>query len=255
MTVRTQVAIIGAGPSGLLRPAAAQGRHRQRDPRAAKRRLRAGPHPRRRAGTGRGGSHGRMRRRRPHAQGRLVHAGIELLFQASGTASTSPAHRRQDGDGVRPDRGHARPHGGARPPACRPCTRWATPSACMASTAAARWCATARTGRNTRSPATSSPAATASTASAARACPGRHREYEKVYPFGWLGLLADVPPVFHEADLRQHRPRLRAVLHAQRHAQPLLRAGAADRQGGAVVGRGFLERAAPAAGPGSGSAW
>ena len=24
------------------------------------------------------------------------------------------------------------------------------------------------------------------------------REYEKVYPFGWLGLLADVPPVFHE---------------------------------------------------------
>jgi p-hydroxybenzoate 3-monooxygenase len=23
-------------------------------------------------------------------------------------------------------------------------------------------------------------------------------EYEKVYPFGWLGLLADVPPVFHE---------------------------------------------------------
>jgi p-hydroxybenzoate 3-monooxygenase len=24
------------------------------------------------------------------------------------------------------------------------------------------------------------------------------REFEKVYPFGWLGLLADVPPVFHE---------------------------------------------------------
>jgi p-hydroxybenzoate 3-monooxygenase len=23
-------------------------------------------------------------------------------------------------------------------------------------------------------------------------------QYEKVYPFGWLGLLADVPPVFHE---------------------------------------------------------
>jgi p-hydroxybenzoate 3-monooxygenase len=28
--------------------------------------------------------------------------------------------------------------------------------------------------------------------------PGAIREYEKVYPFGWLGLLADVPPVFHE---------------------------------------------------------
>jgi len=27
---------------------------------------------------------------------------------------------------------------------------------------------------------------------------GAIHEYEKVYPFGWLGLLADVPPVFHE---------------------------------------------------------
>ena len=27
---------------------------------------------------------------------------------------------------------------------------------------------------------------------------GAITEYEKVYPFGWLGLLADVPPVFHE---------------------------------------------------------
>jgi p-hydroxybenzoate 3-monooxygenase len=27
---------------------------------------------------------------------------------------------------------------------------------------------------------------------------GAIQEYEKVYPFGWLGLLADVPPVFHE---------------------------------------------------------
>ena len=27
---------------------------------------------------------------------------------------------------------------------------------------------------------------------------GAIREFEKVYPFGWLGLLADVPPVFHE---------------------------------------------------------
>jgi p-hydroxybenzoate 3-monooxygenase len=27
---------------------------------------------------------------------------------------------------------------------------------------------------------------------------GAVKEFEKVYPFGWLGLLADVPPVFHE---------------------------------------------------------
>ena len=50
--------------------------------------------------------------------------------------------------------------------------------------------------------------------------------YEKVYPFGWLGVLADVPPVSRRADLRQHRARLRAVQHAPRDAQPLLRAGA-----------------------------
>jgi len=28
--------------------------------------------------------------------------------------------------------------------------------------------------------------------------PGAVKEYEKVYPFGWLGVLADVPPVSHE---------------------------------------------------------
>ena len=28
--------------------------------------------------------------------------------------------------------------------------------------------------------------------------PGAVTEYEKVYPFGWLGLLADTPPVHHE---------------------------------------------------------
>ncbi len=50
-----------------------------------------------------------------------------------------------------------------------------------------------------RSNATSSPAATATTASAAPACRrGALKTYEKVYPFGWLGILADVPPVSHE---------------------------------------------------------
>jgi p-hydroxybenzoate 3-monooxygenase len=48
--------------------------------------------------------------------------------------------------------------------------------------------------------ATSSPAATASTACAAPACrrPRAITLHEKVYPFGWLGVLADVPPVHHE---------------------------------------------------------
>jgi p-hydroxybenzoate 3-monooxygenase len=60
------------------------------------------------------------------------------------------------------------------------------------------------------------------------------REYEKVYPFGWLGVLSD-PACAPRADLRQQHPRFCLVLTAQRHAQPLLPAGAADRQGGAMV--------------------
>ena len=30
------------------------------------------------------------------------------------------------------------------------------------------------------------------------------REYERVYPFGWLGLLSDTPPIFHELIYVQH---------------------------------------------------
>ena len=47
--------------------------------------------------------------------------------------------------------------------------------------------------------------------------------FERVYPFGWLGMLAEVPPVVARADLRQSRARLRALLHALAHPQPLLR--------------------------------
>ena len=55
--------------------------------------------------------------------------------------------------------------------------------------------------------------------------------YEKVYPFGWLGVLADTPPVVARADLLQPRARLRAVLDALADAQPLLRAVLAEGQG------------------------
>jgi p-hydroxybenzoate 3-monooxygenase len=34
--------------------------------------------------------------------------------------------------------------------------------------------------------------------------PGIRREYEKIYPFGWLGLLADTPPVSHEIVYGAH---------------------------------------------------
>ena len=69
--------------------------------------------------------------------------------------------------------------------------------------------------------------------------------YERVYPFGWLGVLVDKPPVSARTDLRQPRARLRALLDALGDAQPLLSAmparracrGLARRQvlGGAVA--------------------
>ena len=99
--------------------------------------------------------------------------------------------------------------------------------------------------QRTRSTATSSPAATASTASAAPACrPSRSRPIEQVYPFGWLGMLSETPPVCARADLRQPRARLRAVHHALAHAQPLLRAVSARRPGRALARRALLGRAA-----------
>ena len=52
--------------------------------------------------------------------------------------------------------------------------------------------------------------------------PGAIKSYERVYPFGWLGLLSDTPPVSRGADLRAPRSRLRAVLDALADAQPLL---------------------------------
>ena len=52
------------------------------------------------------------------------------------------------------------------------------------------------------------------------------RIYERVYPFGWLGILADTRARQSRADLRQQRARVRAVHHALDDAQPLLSAGA-----------------------------
>ncbi len=52
-----------------------------------------------------------------------------------------------------------------------------------------------RRGWSTSCGATSSPAATGSTASAARRSPaGALTVRERIYPFGWLGILAEVPP-------------------------------------------------------------
>ena len=48
------------------------------------------------------------------------------------------------------------------------------------------------------------------------------KEYERVYPFGWLGILADVPPCNHELIYANHEARLRARLDALGDAQPVL---------------------------------
>ncbi|TXT37225.1 MAG: p-hydroxybenzoate 3-monooxygenase [Comamonadaceae bacterium] len=52
------------------------------------------------------------------------------------------------------------------------------------------------------------------------------QEFEKVYPFGWLGLLSDTPPV-HDELIYVNSPRGFAL--CQQNPQPLLPASAADR--------------------------
>ena len=71
-----------------------------------------------------------------------------------------------------------------------------------------------------------------------------------VYPFGWLGILSEVPPVSARAHLRHHDRASRSA-HAPRHAEPLLRAVRGGRQRRQVVRHRFWDelaaRLAPAA--------
>jgi p-hydroxybenzoate 3-monooxygenase len=72
----------------------------------------------------------------------------------------------------------------------------------------------------------------------------RSRRTRRVYPFGWLGVAADTPPVSRRAHLFEPRARLRALLDALAHAQPLLRPVLARRQGGRLERRRLLGRTA-----------
>ena len=73
------------------------------------------------------------------------------------------------------------------------------------STARRRSSPTTRTAPRTASTATSSPAATAITASAADRCRQRRiKTFERHYPFGWLGVLAEVPPADRELVYANH---------------------------------------------------
>jgi p-hydroxybenzoate 3-monooxygenase len=61
------------------------------------------------------------------------------------------------------------------------------------------------------------------------------RSFERVYPFGWLGVLAEVPPASHELIYANH----------ERGPQPLLHPVPDRREGGELERRPLLGRAAP----------
>ena len=81
------------------------------------------------------------------------------------------------------------------------------------------------------------------------------KEFERVYPFGWLGLLSDTPPVHHEL-IYVNSPRGFALCSpAQPDPQPLLPAGAADRQDRGMDRRRLLAGAQAAPRPGLPRTW
>ena len=110
--------------------------------------------------------------------------------------------------------------------------------------ATGRRSAIASTIPSTRSPATSSRAATAFTASAARSIPeGVLTTYDHVFPFGWLGILSESPPI-KEMTYANHDNGF--ALCSRRSLEDLapLRAGRGRRGCGELVRRPLLERAA-----------
>jgi 4-hydroxybenzoate 3-monooxygenase len=107
-------------------------------------------------------------------------------------------HRRQAGHGVRPDRGHARPDGSAH--GRRPATIYSAANVSLHDFDSAKPRVRYEKDGQTHE----------LECDFIAGCDGYHgvsrasvpadaiQTYEKVYPFGWLGVLADVPPVSHE---------------------------------------------------------
>ena len=84
---------------------------------------------------------------------------------------------------------------------------------------------TGRTARWSGWSATSSPAATARTGSATRRfLPTKLTIFERHYPFGWLGILVDVPPVKHELIYCNHEDGFALAEHALADEEPVLSA-------------------------------
>jgi hypothetical protein len=96
----------------------------------------------------------------------------------------------------------------------------------------------ASTARRCGSTAASSPDATDFTAQAGARCPKTSiRTFEKIYPFGWLGILSDVPPVSHELIYASHSRGFALVFDALDDAQPLLHPVQRRRQHRGLVRR------------------
>ena len=74
------------------------------------------------------------------------------------------------------------------------------------------------------------------------------RTFSRDYPFGWLGILAEVAAVERGARLRAPRARVRAAQPAFADAQPALHPVPPGRGSRRVAGRARLGRAAPAHG-------
>ena len=216
---RTQVAIIGAGPSGLLlgQLLAKAGidaviLERQTGEHVLGR-IRAGVLEQvsvdllDEVGVG----------ARMHREG-LVHDGFEMLWRRPAPPHRpAPPDRRQERDGLRPDRADARSDGGA--PRGRPAdrVRGARTSRSTTSTATGRCVTYDRTARAT-SIACDFIAGCDGFHGVCRASVPRerdHRSTRRSIRSAGSGLLSDTPPVSRRADLRQQPARLRAVLDAQ----------------------------------------
>ena len=63
------------------------------------------------------------------------------------------------------------------------------------------------------------------------------REYEKIYPFGWLGMLSPTRPAHHELIYANSDDGFAPLLHALAEAQPLLRSMSAGGKRRCLVGR------------------
>ena len=131
----------------------------------------------------------------------MVHHGISSRPTASATSRLRRAHRQVDRR-LRTDRGRQGP-GPARQASGLPLLFDVDDVSSTISTPAAPHTVQARR-RLEELSATSSPAATASTACPDRVFPRASHEFHREYPYGWLGILAEVAPSHDELIYAHH---------------------------------------------------